>query len=68
MKLIRSLVLLAAALLAAAPSAALAGNDDDTHIQVLAINDYHGNLKPPAGSSGRISTGPGQTVNAGGVE
>jgi len=69
MKLMRSSVLLAVALLAAAPSAALAGNDDnDTHVQVLAVNDYHGNLKPPTGSSGRISTGPGQTVNAGGVE
>ena len=41
----------------------------DTFVQLLAINDFHGNLQPPAGSSGRIATGPGgQTVNAGGVE
>ncbi|MGE0392895.1 MAG: bifunctional UDP-sugar hydrolase/5'-nucleotidase [Vicinamibacterales bacterium] len=32
-------------------------------VQLLAFNDYHGNLEPPAGSNGRI----GQTV-AGGVE
>lgn len=32
-------------------------------VQLLAINDFHGNLDPPAGSSGRIGT-----VNAGGVE
>ncbi|MGE3688590.1 MAG: bifunctional UDP-sugar hydrolase/5'-nucleotidase [Acidimicrobiia bacterium] len=32
-------------------------------IQILAINDFHGNLQPPAGSSGRVGT-----VNAGGAE
>jgi 5'-nucleotidase len=32
-------------------------------IQLLAINDFHGNLEPPAGSSGRIGT-----VTAGGAE
>lgn len=39
-------------------------------VQVLAMNDFHGNLKPPAGSSGRISTGPLPTdvVEAGGAE
>jgi len=40
----------------------------DTNVQLLAINDFHGNLQPPTGSSGRISVGPGVTVNAGGVE
>jgi 5'-nucleotidase len=40
---------------------------DDTLVQLLAINDFHGNLQPPSGSSGRITTGVGQTVNAGGV-
>ena len=34
-----------------------------TTIQLLGINDFHGNLEPPSGSSGRIGT-----VNAGGVE
>jgi 5'-nucleotidase len=33
------------------------------HVQLIGINDFHGNLEPPAGSSGRIGT-----VNAGGVE
>lgn len=32
-------------------------------VQILAINDFHGNLEPPAGSSGRIDN-----INAGGVE
>jgi 5'-nucleotidase len=32
-------------------------------VQLLAFNDFHGNLEPPAGSSGRIGT-----VNAGGFE
>jgi 5'-nucleotidase len=35
---------------------------------VLAINDFHGNLQPPSGSSGRIATGPTTTVDAGGAE
>src|SRR5919201_6592312 len=42
--------------------------DNDTHVQLLAINDLHGNLQPPTGSGGRISVGVGQTVDAGGVE
>lgn len=33
------------------------------NIQILSINDLHGNLEPPAGSSGRVGT-----VNAGGAE
>ncbi len=32
-------------------------------VQILALNDFHGNLMPPAGSSGRVGT-----VDAGGVE
>ena len=32
-------------------------------VQILAVNDFHGNLVPPSGSSGRIGT-----VNAGGAE
>ncbi|HEY2982104.1 MAG TPA: bifunctional metallophosphatase/5'-nucleotidase [Anaerolineales bacterium] len=32
-------------------------------MQILALNDFHGNLLPPAGSSGRVGT-----INAGGVE
>ncbi len=40
-------------------------------VQVLATNDFHGNLKPPSGSSGRITTASGTpptTVDAGGAE
>jgi len=32
-------------------------------VQLLAVNDFHGNLEPPSGSSGRIGT-----TNAGGIE
>jgi len=32
-------------------------------VQILAVNDFHGNLMPPAGSSGRIGS-----IDAGGVE
>ena len=32
-------------------------------VQLLSFNDYHGNLEPPAGSSGRIGT-----TDAGGIE
>ena len=64
-------------LLVLAPSAfgATGSNEKDTFVQLLAINDFHGNLLPPAGSSGRIAVGPPltpggpvQTVDAGGVE
>ncbi len=40
----------------------------DLEVQILAVNDFHGNLQPPAGSSGRVTTAPGVTVDAGGVE
>jgi 5'-nucleotidase len=36
---------------------------DTVDVQILAVNDFHGNLEPPSGSSGRIGT-----VNAGGAE
>src|SRR4051794_31673122 len=44
------------------------GTDKTTSVQLLAINDFHGNLQPPSGSSGRIPVGPGATVDAGGSE
>ena len=34
-----------------------------TEVQILALNDFHGNLEPPTGSGGRIGT-----TDAGGVE
>jgi 5'-nucleotidase len=41
----------------------LAAPSTTVDIQILALNDFHGNLEPPAGSAGRIGT-----VDAGGVE
>jgi 5'-nucleotidase len=38
-----------------------------TEIQILGLNDFHGNLEPPTGSSGRIG-GSEPGGNAGGVE
>ena len=35
---------------------------DVVEVQVLALNDFHGNVEPPAGSGGRVGT-----VNAGGA-
>src|SRR4051812_9338686 len=52
----------------AAPKPPKPPKEKDTFVQLLAINDFHGNLQPPSGSSGRIAVGPGATVNAGGVE
>jgi 5'-nucleotidase len=41
-------------------------------VQLLSFNDLHGNLEPPAGSSGRVThlneDGTTRTVDAGGVE
>jgi 5'-nucleotidase len=35
------------------------------NIQVLSFNDFHGNLEPPLGSSGRVVTGHGLVTTAG---
>ncbi len=62
------LPLLAASSLAVAapgkgPAPQAVANAQTTDVQLLAINDFHGNLEPPSGSSGLISGIP-----AGGVE
>jgi 2',3'-cyclic-nucleotide 2'-phosphodiesterase (5'-nucleotidase family) len=44
-----------------------AKNGPTLDIQLLSFNDFHGNLEPPSGSSGRILTEAGN-VDAGGVE
>ncbi len=65
----RAILPAAIALLLVASTAALAAQPPATaraarvDVQILSINDFHGNLEPPAGSSGRIGT-----INAGGVE
>jgi 5'-nucleotidase len=67
----------AAALAAPALAAPTAGPDTSKApgktqfpIQILSFNDFHGNLEPPSGSSGRLQTGPAstQTTDVGGVE
>ena len=69
MKRLVALCALVVFVLALAPTAGAAGKEKDRFVQLLAINDFHGNLQPPSGSSGRIAVGPGgATVNAGGVE
>ena len=68
--------------LAAVPAAHGSGSNSSTRdlvdIQLLSFNDFHGNLQPPTGSSGRLITGHhfdvasgkvvDDTVNVGGVE
>ncbi|MGW8744765.1 bifunctional metallophosphatase/5'-nucleotidase [Streptomyces sp. NPDC055794] len=77
-------VVTAGALAAAAlPASANADADASRHghghgqgryqdVQLLSFNDLHGNLEPPAGSSGRVTEvqpdGTTKTVDAGGVE
>jgi 5'-nucleotidase len=72
MTITRAAVLLGALLVLAVPATAGAGGDPappavdnakTTEIQILALNDFHGNLEPPSGSGGRIGA-----TNAGGVE
>ncbi|MEW9554529.1 bifunctional UDP-sugar hydrolase/5'-nucleotidase [Nonomuraea sp. NPDC050783] len=36
-------------------------------VRLLALNDFHGNLEPPTGSSGRMVDESGNTVEAGGA-
>jgi 5'-nucleotidase len=64
------------AVAAAVPAAAEPGSapepaagPEPVEVQLLALNDFHGNLEPPSGSSGRIQTdAAGTTVDAGGAE
>lgn len=50
-------------LLISAVSSAGADPAGTVNVQILALNDFHGNLLPPTGSSGRVGT-----TDAGGVE
>ena len=38
-----------------------------TTVRLIGLNDFHGNLEPPAGSSGRVALSDGTTVDAGGA-
>ncbi|HEY5834712.1 bifunctional metallophosphatase/5'-nucleotidase [Streptomyces sp.] len=84
MSLARRIAAAAAGLAAVGVLAAAGPATDDGHasetskpsrtvdLQLLAINDFHGNLEPPAGSSGRLTElqpdGTTKTVDAGGME
>jgi 5'-nucleotidase len=64
-------VWLSALALALAAMPAVAKPSGTVDVQILGINDFHGNLQEPTGSSGRVGPGPGGTpaaVPAGGVE
>lgn len=72
MRATRTLVALASLAVATASITALpqAGaqqqyldKDGNIPLQILAMNDFHGNIEPPAGSSGRVGS-----VDAGGAE
>ena len=54
---------LAAFAVTAAPASAKGANPT-TDVRVIAFNDFHGNLEPPSGSSGRVTLPDGSTVNA----
>ncbi len=70
---LRRTAVLAAATLAvgvavAAPAtAAPAAAPATTTVRLIGLNDFHGNLEPPAGSSGRVVLTDGTTVDAGGA-
>jgi 5'-nucleotidase len=55
------IALILVATLAVVPASAKPSGTVD--VQILALNDFHGNLLPPTGSSGRVGT-----IDAGGVE
>ncbi len=50
-----------------APGAAAAPRPGTIPLRVVGINDFHGNLQPPTGSSGRVVLADGTTVDAGGA-
>jgi 5'-nucleotidase len=71
---LRRTAVLAAATLAmgvavAAPAAASSrpSAPATTSVRLIGLNDFHGNLEPPTGSSGRVVLSDGTTVDAGGA-
>ena len=72
MRLSTRFVVLAAAALAttaltSAPASAGTRPDPTTDVRIIGFNDFHGNLEPPSGSSGRVVLSNGTTVDAGGA-
>ena len=39
------------------PEPPIIQDKSSVEVQILALNDFHGNLQPPAGSSGRVGLG-----------
>lgn len=69
--LLALLALVVVLVVAVSPASAVRGGA--VKVQILAVNDFHGNLVPPSGSSGRVQTSPigtlpVTTVDAGGAE
>jgi 5'-nucleotidase len=58
-----SLLMVLALILSIAVMSVSAKPAGTVNVQILALNDFHGNLMPPSGSSGRVGT-----IDAGGVE
>jgi 5'-nucleotidase len=58
---------LALALAGVAAVPATAATPPTTTVRLIGLNDFHGNLEPPAGSSGRVVLSDGSTVTAGGA-
>jgi 5'-nucleotidase len=58
-----SLVILGASVVSGRDKPPVIKDKATVEIQILALNDFHGNLLPPSGSSGRVGT-----INAGGAE
>lgn len=56
-----------AGLVATATPASAQRPEPATDVRLITINDFHGNLEPPAGSSGRVTLSDGTSVDAGGA-
>ena len=67
-RLLLVLAMLVGLLSASITPAAAKQSSRSIDVQLLAINDFHGNLEPPAGSSARVLTEAGNVENNGGVE
>lgn len=67
MRVITTLVAAAVITVGLAGSPAAAESSHTTDVRLIAFNDFHGNLQPPAGSSGRVTLPGGTTVDAGGA-
>ncbi|GAA0611360.1 bifunctional metallophosphatase/5'-nucleotidase [Kutzneria viridogrisea] len=66
-----ALAVTTAAALALSGTAAIAAPDSHqprpVSIRLIGMNDFHGNLEPPAGSSGKVTLSDGTSVLAGGA-